>query len=186
MPMPIFSSFIAGDEGEWTIDSVRTVRGEGLPRAACLDVVEDQGNATPCTWRLQGTTSNLRYTNRQEAGELAAIQEGLGRPQAREAAMIPIRKTEAWWALSQDDRRSIMAEQSRHIAIGLDYLPAIARRPYHSRDLGQPFDFVTWFEFAPEHRPEFEHMVERLRATVEWTYVDREVDLRLSRRLPAA
>src|SRR2546428_7160638 len=29
------------------------------------------------------------------------------------------------------------------------YLPAIARRLYHCRDLGEPFDFLTWFEYAP-------------------------------------
>jgi len=52
---------------------------------------------------------------------------------------------------------------------------------HHSRDLGQPFDFLTWFEYAPEHAAAFEDMVQRLRATEEWRYVDREVDIRLSR-----
>ncbi|MFC7539824.1 chlorite dismutase family protein [Siccirubricoccus deserti] len=106
---------------------------------------------------------------------------GLLRPQATRAALIPIRKTEAWWALAQDERRAILEEQSRHIGIGMEYLPAVARRLYHSRELGEPFDFLTWFEYAPEHAADFEELVRRLRQTAEWAYVDREVDIRLSR-----
>lgn len=97
------------------------------------------------------------------------------------AALIPIRKTADWWALAQDERRAIFEEQSHHTAIGMDYLPAIARKLYHARDLGEPFDFLTWFEFAPEHEAAFEALVARLRATREWTYVDREIDIRLVR-----
>lgn len=65
--------------------------------------------------------------------------------------------------------------------MGLTYLPAIARRLYHSRDLGEIFDFLTWFEYAPKHESAFEELVKRLRATREWLFVDREVDIRLSR-----
>jgi hypothetical protein len=65
--------------------------------------------------------------------------------------------------------------------MGLEYLPRIARRLHHSRDLGEPFDFLTWLEFAPEHEPAFDELVARLRASEEWSYFDREVDVRLSR-----
>ena len=75
-------------------------------------------------------------------------QEMLLRPQATRAALIPIRKTAAWWDLAQDERRAIFEEQSRHIGIGMEYLPAVARRLHHSRELGEPFDFLTWFEYA--------------------------------------
>ncbi len=112
---------------------------------------------------------------------LAARQQGLSRPQATRAALIPIRKTEAWWALAQDERRAIFEESSRHIGIGLEYLPDVARRLHHSRELGEPFDFLTWFEYAPEHADAFENLVRRLRETEEWRYVDREVDIRLTR-----
>src|SRR5215471_12400037 len=61
------------------------------------------------------------------------------------------------------------------------YLPAVARRLHHSRELGEPFDFLTWFEYAPEHADAFEEMVRRLRSTAEWRYVEREVDIRASR-----
>ncbi|MGH2707091.1 MAG: chlorite dismutase family protein, partial [Actinomycetota bacterium] len=93
--------------------------------------------------------------------------------------LIPIRKSEAWWGLSQDERQAIFEDRSRHIATGLKYLPAVARRLHHSRDLGEPFDFLTWFEFAPADEAAFDELVAVLRATEEWTFVEREVDIRL-------
>ncbi len=93
--------------------------------------------------------------------------------------MIPIRKSASWWDLAQDERRTIFEETSQHTAIGLKYLPDIARQLYHCRDLGQPFDFITWFEYAPEHAQAFEELVTSLRATHEWQFVEREVDIRL-------
>jgi hypothetical protein len=42
-------------------------------------------------------------------------------------------------------------------------------------------DFLTWFNYAPEHSDAFETLVGRLRETAEWKYVDREIDIRLSR-----
>nr|WP_315838769.1 chlorite dismutase family protein [Bradyrhizobium prioritasuperba] len=152
--------------------------------AEALDVVESPNfpeRANNAAWQLSGVTSNTRYTSRTEVDALVAVQQGLGRPQATRAALIPIRKSDAWWALAQDERRAILEEQSRHIAIGLDYLPGIARRLHHSRELGGPFDFLTWFEYAPEHSDAFEDLVLRLRQTPEWCYVTREVDIRLTR-----
>ncbi len=82
--------------------------------------------------------------------------------------------------MPQDERRAIFEEQSHHTAIGLDYLPAIARRLHHCRDLGEPFDFLTWFEFAPEHKSTFNELLTRLRASKEWAYVEREVEIQLA------
>ncbi|HKS50812.1 MAG TPA: chlorite dismutase family protein, partial [Pseudonocardiaceae bacterium] len=87
----------------------------------------------------------------------------------------------AWWGLAQDERRELFEERSHHIAIGLEYLPAVARRLYHGHDLDECFDFLTWFEYGPQNAPVFEELVSRLRATPEWEYVDREVDIRLAR-----
>lgn len=122
----------------------------------------------------------MRYVTKEERGLLWVREPALGRPAATRAALIPVRKTEQWWDLSQDERRAILEDRSRHIAIGLEYLPAVARRLHHSRDLGEPFDFLTWFEFAAPDAALFETLVERLRATEEWTYVDREIDIRLT------
>lgn len=186
MPPPLFACFTAGASGPWLIERCDTVSGEGLataPRLAVSAGPEPEAAAPGegSVWALRGTVGNLRYTTRAEADALTARQEGLGRPEAVCAALIPIRKSAAWWALAQDERRAILEEQSRHIAVGLEYLPAVARRLHHSRELGEPFDFLTWFEYAPEHAAAFEELVLRLRATPEWNYVDREVDIRLRR-----
>ncbi len=57
----------------------------------------------------------------------------------------------------------------------------MARRLHHGRDLGEPFDLLTWFEFGPADEEAFEELVGRLRVTEEWTYVVHEVDIGLSR-----
>lgn len=187
MPSPLQIVFQAGARGAWRIERIAPVIGEDLPPAGHLAVghlavTEGAGTAEPgALWSLRGTTSNTRYATRSEVQTLARRQEGLGRPAATRAALIPIRKTEAWWSMAQDERRAVFEEQSRHIRIGLDTLPGVARRLHHARELGEPFDFLTWFEYAPEHADAFETMVARLRDTPEWRYVDREVDIRLVR-----
>jgi chlorite dismutase len=183
MSRPLFVAFVGGASGTWRIDRMNAVIGQGLAAAQRLDVIEGAQAKAPveASWALRGVTSNVRYAQSAELISLADRQEGLGRPQATRAALIPIRKTETWWALPQDRRREIFEEQSRHIRIGLDYLPAVARRLHHCRDLDEPFDFLTWFEYAPEHSIAFEELVGRLRATAEWQFVEREVDVRLSR-----
>jgi chlorite dismutase len=159
------------------------VTGPSLPLVSRLAVFEDSAGAADLSaaWTLRGRVSNSRYTRRDEHDTLSARQAGLGRPEASRAALIPITKSTAWWALAQDERRELFEETSHHIAIGMQYLPAVARRLYHGRDLDEPFDFLTWFEYAARDAPAFEELVARLRATPEWDYVDREVDIRLSR-----
>lgn len=151
MPPPLLVTFAGGNTGPWRIEAVTAVRGEGLPVAGRLAMVEGSspGGVSQAQWALRGVTSNLRYTLLNERLAMERTQEGLGRAAATCAVLILIRKNAAWWALAQDERRAIFKEQSRHIVIGQRYLPAIARRLHHARDLGEPFDFLTWFEFAP-------------------------------------
>lgn len=148
---------------------------------AGVDVREGADAGPPGAWTLKGAAGHVRYTTRAELTSLGEKSVALGRPEATCAALIPIRKSSAWWGLAQDERRAIYEEQSRHTTIGLEYLPRIARRLHHSRDLGEPFDFLTWFEYRPEHEAAFDELLARLRETKEWTYVDREVDIRLRR-----
>src|SRR5262249_29681014 len=122
-----------------------------------------------------------RYVTKREQEKLQASQTPLGRPEATCAALIPIKKSAQWWTLAQDERRAILEARSHHIEMGLRYLPQIARRLHHGYDLGEPFDFLTWFEFAPAHAAAFEELVSALRKTEEWAYVEREVDIRLIR-----
>lgn len=176
-------AFVGGKTGRWRLLSVSAVRGAPLDTVDHLDVrpADVDRPVDGSVWCLQGQISNLRYATRGELTTLRSSQEPLGRVQARCGALIPIKKSAAWWDLAQDERRAIFEEQSHHTAVGLKYLPAIARQLYHSRDLAEPFDFLTWFEFAPEFANAFEDLVGKLRATAEWTYVEREVDIRVER-----
>lgn len=184
MSRPLLVTFIAGVAGPWRVDRIDAVRGQGLAAVERLDVREggvDVDIPLKVAWLLRGVTSNTRYTTEAERNALAASQPELGRPDATRAALIPIRKTDDWWDLAQDTRRAIFEERSRHVTAGLQYLPAVARRLYHGRDLGEPFDFLTWFEYAPADAVVFEELVNRLRETEEWSYVEREVDVRMTR-----
>jgi chlorite dismutase len=178
-----FYSFIGGFSGPWRITGVRAITGLGVEPAPRLEIVNENVTASPpgSCWLWRGVTSHQRYTTRPEQNSLTAVQEYPGRPEATCAALIPITKSAAWWALTQDERRAIFEDRSAHIAAGLRYLPAIARRLHHGRDLGEPFDFLTWFEFAPQHAAAFDQLVGVLRDTEEWNYVEREVDIRLVR-----
>ena len=176
-------AFVGGKIGKWRVLSMSAVQGPSLDPVDCLDVrpAEGDSQSSAGTWVLHGQISNLRYATRAEVTALRSTQEPLGREPAMRAALIPLKKTATWWDLAQDERRAIFEEQSHHTGVGLKYLPAIARQLYHCRDLAQPFDFLTWFEYAPEFADAFEELVAKLRATSEWKYVDREVDIRLER-----
>ena len=176
-------TFVAGKLGTWRIESTLAIRGDGLGAAERLERVEAQEFSSPpeAAFCLCGVRSNERYTEKSERERLVAIQPPLDRTDAVCATLIPIRKSETWWGLAQDERRRLFEERSKHLSIGIEYLPAIARRLYHSRDLGEPFDFLTWFEFAESDSSAFDELLRRLRDTEEWAYVEREVEIRLRR-----
>jgi hypothetical protein len=153
-------TFVGGASGAWIVRSQVACIGESLPTVACIDVVPGTVPAPVVGWALRGISSNDRYVVRSEKVQLAAKQQALGRADATYAALIPIRKNAAWWAMTQDERRAVFEEQSQHMRVGMKYLPPIARRLHHCRDLSEAeaFDFLTWRE---------------------WEYVEQEVDIRL-------
>ena len=83
--------------------------------------------------------------------------------------------------MPQDERRAIFGERSGHVSVGLATLPGVAHRLHHSRELGEPFDSVTWFEYASGHHGALGDMLDALRGTEGWDFVDREVDMRPTR-----
>ena len=182
----MFTVFRGGQSGAWRVTRFAPVKGAGLVRTPALSSIYSASIALPIlpsltSWRLAGVASHVRYTERAEKNQLIEAQAPLGRPDATCAALIPIKKSAAWWELTQEERRQIFEDRSHHIAGSLKYLPAIARQLYHCRDFGEPFDFLTWFEFEPAHAEMFEELVGMLRATEEWNYVEREVDIRVER-----
>ncbi|NVN84989.1 MAG: chlorite dismutase family protein [Rhodopseudomonas sp.] len=181
----MFTIFRGGDDGVWRVTMQAPVSGAALPPVRYLAI--EQATDLACSvgpsessWQLTGVASHVRYVERNEKIQLGARQAGLGRSGATCAALIPIQKSAAWWELTQDERRQIFEDKSHHIAGSLKYLPAIARQLYHCRDLGEPFDFLTWFEYAPTDATLFEDLVGELRRTAEWAYVTREIDFRLA------
>jgi hypothetical protein len=128
---PLNVAFAGGSEGRWGIERLDTVAGSPLAPARRLEVIERPGAARPAAdavWVLRGVTSNERYATAGEHRELAARQQPLDRAQASRAALIPVRKSEAWWDLAQDERRRIFEESSHHIATGLGGRAAAAPR----------------------------------------------------------
>jgi hypothetical protein len=175
-------SFVGAEIGSYRVLRMSAVVGEPLAEVAAVTPHPAHLPATgalDAAWVLRGTNSAVRYTERTELEALKRVQPAIGREHCTHAALIPIRKSDAWWNLPQDERRAIFETRSNHIASCLKYLPAIARRLHHSRELGEPFDFLTWFEYEAQHANLFEELVQLLRATEEWQYVDWEVDIRL-------
>ena len=179
------TTFIGGRTGSMSVVSHTTISGRPVARVDGVDMVAGVTADLPAgaLWALHGVTSNDRYTTRVEKAELTSKQAPVGRPEATSAALILLRKRAEWWALSQDERRTILEEDSQHIAIGMRYLPAVARRLLHCRDLGNeaPFDFIGFLDFAPESQTAFDRMLDQLRATREWSFMDREIDIRLTK-----
>jgi len=178
-------SFMGGDTGLWRVTAMAAITGEPLPAAKKLNIVSgaEPPSDSHTAWVLHGITSNERYVDRAEKTQIVAKLLDLGRAEATCGALIPIRKSEAWWALTQDERMDIFKAQSHHTQIGLQHFPELARRLHHCRDLSEnePFDFLTWFEYVPADEAAFNTLLAALRATPEWKYVEREVDIRLVR-----
>jgi chlorite dismutase len=176
--------FAGGNTGQFQVHEVRAVIGEGLPEVARLAVGHgDTAFEEAPVFCFRGVVSNDRYVTRTEKSELVAVQQQLGRPESTRGALIPIKKSQAWWDLTQEERRAIFEERSAHIQLGKRVLPNVARRLHHCRDLGhaEPFDFLTWFDFSADDEPRFDELVAALRETEEWRYVEREVEVRVSR-----
>lgn len=181
---PRLYSYVGGKTGRWSVISAKVIVGEPLPAVERIDYVHGAVDTPPAgaKWVLRGVNTNERYATRAEKTRIS-IQVPLGRPEANYGAFIPIRKSPKWWALTQDERRALFEERSKHISIGFKYLPAVARRLNHCRDLSdnEPFDFLTIFDYDKQHATAFDDMMAELRATEEWKYVDREFDMRLVR-----
>ena len=103
------------------------------------------------------------------------------------AALIPIRKSSAWWELTQEERRRIFEDKSHHIAASLKYLPRhragsfITAAISASRSISWPGSSSRRSTLAV-----FEDWSACSRGTEEWSYVEREVDVRVVREVLAA
>lgn len=177
-------SFLGTNSGPWKVLSMQTISGVPMEMAPYLSISREaitSAEQEESRWILRAFISNLRYTAKTEKNILEQHSRGLALLEFNHAALIPIKKTQEWWALAQDERRKIFEEDSRHIEKSIKYLPVISRQLHHSKDLGETFDFLTWFEFSSEHDDAFDELCNILRKTEEWKYVNREVDIRLEK-----
>ncbi len=167
MVEPALVAFVAGFEGLWLIEGMTAPVGEPLPPAARLSVVEGAAAETAQgRWVLRGVVAGQGEDGR-------ADQLPLGRPEARCAALVAVRMSPAWWERAEEDRRALSAN--------IQHGPAISRRLLRARDRDEPFDVLTWFEFAPDLQAELNDVAARLRDSDEWSYVEREAEIRLIR-----
>ena len=136
---------------------------------------------TRSSWVLRGLARNTRFFTREEQPSAGTRGRGYSANEATSAALIAVRKSAEWWSLAAEDRQEIIEARTRQLGSRLRLLPALARRLLHGRDLGEPFDVVTWFEYEPKDSRIFDELVVALRSSIEWHFVEREIDIRLVR-----
>ena len=106
--------FAGGHTGVWRVLAIHPVQGDALPQVERVAVYRGNEPSLESKWTLSGVVSNIRYVERPEQKELASKQAPLGRSEATMAALIPIRKTPAWWNLTQEERRNIFENKSSY------------------------------------------------------------------------
>jgi hypothetical protein len=125
-----------------------------------------------------GKTKPLQYTCPAQVASLAHAHGEFA--SGASAVVIPIRKSEAWWALSEEQRHVHFREGAGHTHTGAPYVDRIYRKLFHSREMGLPYDFVTYFEFAPEDADYFRELLAGLRDPIknpEWQFVEWECEI---------
>lgn len=195
---PTFTSFtqspgdLALTPGEadvtcYRVDHVIPVRGTwpgGVSVDRCLWRIELAGQLAPVEAPFIGASGHVVYTDSATKSELGRVSAA---PAGPRAVLIPIRKSPEWWALAQDQRQAYFDPSSGigHIVIGSRYAARIYRRLYHSRYLpSSDWDFLTYFEFTSDNAAEFSELLALLRDphhNPEWGFVDREVELWMTR-----
>ncbi len=133
-------------------------------------------SATQIPSGLQGVVQHLHYTTLDERTDLVTRSRTELPPSPEmTAVLIPIRKSEAWWAMAHDQRGEHF--HKAHTPIGAPYVEAIFRKLYHSRYNGSKYDFLTYFEFPNSAEAEFRKLLKELRETPEWSYVEDEFEV---------
>ena len=175
--------YIGGNSGTWRITNAVTHSGEALKPATHVEIVNGRLTRLPAksAWALRAVVSTTRYITREEPRHSESLRSAWQNTDSSSAALLLGRKSAAWRSLDQVQRREMLEARSKQIATRLRFLPAIARRLCFRRDLGDPFDFVVWFEFCARDTAVFDDLVAAMRSSEEWLYVEREIDIRLTR-----
>lgn len=188
---PVFSSscsenlfsYIGGSSGSWRITQMQTLSGPALRLASHVEIAHGPVVRPPggASWILSGIARNTRFVTREERSPEQCWSTSSQTREATCAALIPIQQSAAWWDLAHDEREEIIETQSRCLSDRLRFLTTFARRFLFGRDLGEPFDIVTWLEYSPCDEALVNDLAAALRQTQEWKYVEREIDIRMVR-----
>jgi hypothetical protein len=171
----------------YELDRIEAVRGPlpaGIEVGRRLWRVEAAGRLPVPDAPFIAATTHVVYTDSATRSELGRISSGESGPVA---VLIPIRKTAEWWALAREQRQALVMDGAPHghLAIGRRYAASIYRRLYQARYLpGSEWDFLTYFEFPVHEAGTFRELLGELRDTgrnPEWAFVDREVELWMTR-----
>ena len=132
--------------------------------------------------QFQGETGAAQYTDPNApyaaANGLAALPADANPVLA---VIIPLRKTAAWYALNQDQRKALIPA---HVDVGVPFIKTIHRRLFHSRAFSKDYDFITYFEFRASDETRFRQLCQALRdpkRNPEWTYIDRDFEVWLTK-----
>ena len=178
------ATFVGGKSGSLSVVSDTTISGQPIARVDAIEMIVGVVTGLPndAAWALHGVATNDRYTTRAEKTALVSKQAPIGRPEASRSALILLRKRAEWWALTQDARRKILRRTRTTSPSACatcllshgDCFTAGILRPKRVR--------LSWLlDYAPESGAAFDEMLDRLRATKEWAFKDREIDIRLTR-----
>jgi chlorite dismutase len=161
---------------------------DALEPGARLTRIESSAPFPPTSGPLVAVTQHLVYTHARERRELVAASAPESGPVA---VLIPIKKSDVWWAMAQDERDVFFRptpSSTGHIPIGMEYAQRIHRRLYHARYAGGgEWDFLTYFEFPAERAGDFRTLLRALRdpdLNPEWSYVERETEIWLTKLGP--
>ena len=125
----------------------------------------------------------LGYVQRREKESLALIQPPLGRVTSTLAAIDPdpeICRRGGIWRRTNGEQSS--KSGAHHISDGMRYLPAIAAALVPVARARSALRFLDLVRVSRPPTPSVQReMTAALPATEEWQYVEREVDIRLSR-----
>ncbi len=151
-----------------------------------LPISIEQPSSPSQVIQFYGVTQNLHYTSNAQRQELDRHSRPELEPSDHTTAvLIPIRKSEDWWELAQDERQVSFEKTEKHpghTAIGLKYVDRVFRKLYHSHylDVALGYDFLTYFEFEDIHEKDFTTLLADLRdtkANPEWAYVNHDFEI---------
>ena len=177
--------YVGGTSGSWCVESTETFSGPELKPVTHLEIIGGRIGRAPqgTAWILPAIVSSTRYITREEPRSMAAMKSRFPQDGTPSAALVLIRKSAEWWDLAGEERRDIIEARSRQVDARLRTLPAIARRFTLHRDGSDAFDFLTWFEFDAQDSAVIDDLASAIRATDEWNYVEREIEIRLSKMI---